>query len=118
MRLFCEHVLGTGPFDDLLRHNGRAEAPIFPDGFAASALGGAFGMIAALHGPVEEQARLSIHPHMLLWFISTTSEARLRNILGRETEEASKYKHNCAQTIEQTANSTARYRLDKAQQQN
>ena len=22
MRLFCEHVLGTGPFDEFLRHNG------------------------------------------------------------------------------------------------
>ena len=88
MRLFCEHVLGTGPFDDHLRHNGKLEAPAFPDGFAASGLGGAFGMIAACHGPVEEQARLSIHPHMLLWFVSSTSEAWLRSILRRETEEA------------------------------
>ena len=40
MRLFCEHVLGTGPFDHLLRHNGhlndRAEGPAFSDGFAAT----------------------------------------------------------------------------------
>jgi hypothetical protein len=89
MRLFCEHVLGSGPFDELLRHNGRTEAPLFPDGFAASALGGAFGMLAAFHGPVEEQARLSIHPHMLLWFVHSTSKAWLRNILRRKTEEAS-----------------------------
>ena len=88
MRLFCEHVLGTGPFDGHLRHNGKLESPAFPDGFAASGLGGAFGMIAACHGPVEEQARLSIHPHMLLWFVSSTSEAWLRSILRRETEEA------------------------------
>ena len=31
---------------------------------------------------------LSIHPHILLWFISTTSEAWLRGILRRDTEEA------------------------------
>ncbi len=68
MRIFCEHVLGTGPFDEFLRHNAWLESPAFPDGFAASCLGGAFGMLAALHGPVEEQARppgaaaLSIRP--------------------------------------------------------
>ena len=45
-------------------------------------------MLAAFHGPIEEQARLSIHPHMLIWFVSTTSEAWLRSILRRETEEA------------------------------
>ena len=77
-----------GPFDDLLRHNGWLEGPAFPDGFAASGLGGAFGILAAFHEPIEEQARLSIHPHMLLWFVSTTSEAWLRSILRRETEEA------------------------------
>ena len=59
MRLFCEHVLGTAPFDENLRHNGRLESPAFPDGFAASGLGGALGMLAALHGPIEEQARHS-----------------------------------------------------------
>ena len=62
--------------------------PAFPDGFAASGLGGAFGMIAALHGPIEEQARLSIHPHILLWFVHAQSEQWLRSILRRETEEA------------------------------
>ena len=88
MRLFLEHVLGTGPFDDHLRHNGRFEGPLFPDGFAASGLGGAYGMLAALHGPIEEQARLSIHPHILLWFVHAQSEQWLRSILRRETEEA------------------------------
>ena len=39
MRLFCEHVLGSGPIDDLLRHNGRLDGPAFPDGFAASGSG-------------------------------------------------------------------------------
>ena len=88
MRLFCEHVLGSGPVDEWLRHNGWHDGAAFPDGFAASGLGGAFGILAAFHGPVEEQARLSIHPHMLLWFVSTTSEAWLRSVLRRETEEA------------------------------
>ena len=45
-------------------------------------------MLAALHGPIEEQARLSIHPHLLLWFANTTSQAWLRTILRQETEEA------------------------------
>ena len=45
-------------------------------------------MIAVVHGPVEKQARLSIRPHMLLWFVSSTSEAWLRSILRRETDEA------------------------------
>ena len=52
MRLFCEHVLGTGPVDELLRHNGWHDGACFPDGFAASCLGGAFGIIAAFHGPI------------------------------------------------------------------
>ena len=69
MRLFCEHVLGTGPFDEFLRHNGWRDGAKFSDGFAASGLGGAFSMVAAMHGPIEEQARLSIHPHILLWFV-------------------------------------------------
>ena len=64
IRLFCEHVLGAGPVDELLRHNGRFEGPIFADGIAASGYGGAFGIIAAHHGPIEEQARLSIHPQI------------------------------------------------------
>ena len=38
MQLFCEHILGTGPFDDLLRHKGHWEGFGFPDGFAASGL--------------------------------------------------------------------------------
>ena len=88
LRLFCEHVLGSGPVDELLRHNGWREASAFPDGFAASCMGGAFGMLAAFHGPIEEQARLSLHPHALLWPIGSTSEAWLRGVLRRETEEA------------------------------
>ncbi len=88
MRLFCEHVLGTGPFDSWLRHNGWLNGAAFPDGFAASGLGGAFAMLAAMHGPIEEQARLSIHPHILLWFVHNQSEQWLRSILKGQTEEA------------------------------
>ena len=88
MQLFCEHVLGTGPFDAWLRHNGYLESALFPDGFAASGLGGAFGLLAALHGPIEEQARLSIHAHILLWLAHAQSEQWLRSLVRRETEEA------------------------------
>ena len=88
MRLFCEHVLGCGPVDDCLRHNGRRDGPAFPDGFAASALGGAFGIVAAYHGPIEEQARLSLHPHINLWFVNTTSQAWLRHILRGDMADA------------------------------
>ena len=88
MRLFCEHVLGSGPFDALLRHNGAMEGAAWPDGFAASLMGGAYGMVAAFHSPIEEQARLSIHPHIVLWLIHCQSERWLRSILRRETEEA------------------------------
>ena len=38
--------------------------------------------------PIEEQARLSIHPHILLWFVSALSEQWLRRVLRKETEEA------------------------------
>ena len=88
MRLFCEHVLGSGPVDEWLRHNGWRDGAAFPDGFAASGLGGAHGILAAFNGPIEEQARLSIHPHILLWLVSVAGEAWLRSVLRRETEEA------------------------------
>ena len=42
LRLFREHVLGSGPVDELLRHNGWREGSAFPDGFAASCMGGRF----------------------------------------------------------------------------
>ena len=41
------------------------------------------GMLAALFGPIEEQARLSIHPHILLWSVHTQSEQWLRRILRK-----------------------------------
>lgn len=88
MRLFCEHVLGCGPMDSMLRHNGRLECPAFPDGYAASGLGGAVGIVAAFHGPVEEQARLSIHPHMHIWHVHGGSEAWMRSMLRREDEQS------------------------------
>ena len=86
MRLFAEHVLGSGPVDEWLRHNGWRDGAAFPDGFAASGLGGAHGILAAFSGPIEEQARLSIHPHILLWIVSAAGEAWLRSILRRERQ--------------------------------
>lgn len=87
MRLFCEHVLGLGPFDEFLRHCGRLEGHSFPDGMAASFLDSAFPHLAAMHGPIKEQARWSIHGHILLWFVSGACEARIRGILRREMHE-------------------------------
>ena len=87
MQLFCEHVLGTGPWDANLRHNGKLNGAAWPDGFAASCLGGAFGMLAALHGPIEEQARLSTHAHILLWFVHSQSEQWLRDVVNRSSDK-------------------------------
>ena len=70
MRLFCEHVLGTGPVDDCLRHNGIIDGVQHADGFAASGAPSAFGFIASMHGPIEEQARLSLHPHINFHFVN------------------------------------------------
>jgi hypothetical protein len=39
----------------------------YEDEWASSCLGGVFGDIAAASGPVETQARGSLHPHILLW---------------------------------------------------
>ena len=88
MRLFCEHVLGTGPFDSQLRHNAAADGVVYPDGYAASLLGAAMNLIASLHGPIEEQARLSCHSHMVFQYINRQSQAWLRAILRKETVEA------------------------------
>ena len=44
-------------------------------------LASSIGMLTALFGPIEEQVRLSIHPHILLWFVHTQSEQWLRRIL-------------------------------------
>ena len=59
MRLFCEHALGTGPFDDCLRHNGSIDGVQHADGFAASGAPAGCGFLASLHGPIEEQACFS-----------------------------------------------------------
>ena len=88
MRLFCEHVLGTGPVDDCLRHNGIIDGVQHADGFAASGAPSAFGFIASMHGPIEEQARLSLHPHINFHFVNRQSQAWLRSVLWKETEDA------------------------------
>ena len=88
LRLFCEHVLGIGPMDEYLRHNASADGVKHPDGYAASFMGGCFNMIAALHGPIEEQARLSCHPHIVMHYINRTSQAWLRSILLKDSPKA------------------------------
>ena len=84
MRLFLEHILGVMPFDEQLRANGSRAGVVYPDGAAADFLGGSFPAIQQLHGPIEEQARLSCHPH----FVNRASQAWLRTILKAETAEA------------------------------
>ncbi len=88
MRLFCEHILGLGPFDNLLRHHGPINGVEYPDGYATSLMGGSFNFIASLHGPIEEQARLSCHSHMVFQYVHTQSQAWLRDILRMQTEQA------------------------------
>lgn len=88
MQLFCEHILGTGPFDTCLRHNGLANGVVYPDGYAAFLLGGAMTMIASMHGPIEEQARLSCHSHMVFHYIHRQSQAWLRSVLRKEAPDA------------------------------
>lgn len=88
MRLFCEHALGTGPFDDCLRHNGSIDGVQHADGFAASGAPAGCGFLASLHGPIEEQARLSMHPHITFHFVNRQSQAWLRSILRKDSEEA------------------------------
>ena len=61
---------------------------MYPDGFAASLLGSAMNMIASMHGPIEEQARLSCHAHIVFQYVNRQSQAWLRTILRKEAPEA------------------------------
>ena len=88
MRLFLQHVLGIAAFDPQLRANGTKNGVEFPDGCIASFTGGSFAAIAHLHGPIEEQARLACHPHIVLHFVNRMSQAWLKGVLRRETSEA------------------------------
>ena len=94
MRLFLEHVLGVMPFDEQLRPNSTRASVVFPDGAAAEFLGGAFPAIQQLHGPIEEQARLACHPHIVLHFVNRASQAWLRRILLAQTTEAQELLHS------------------------
>ena len=76
------------PFDDQLRANGSRAGVIYADGAAANFMGGAFPAVQQLHGPIEEQARLACHPHIVLHFANRTSQAWLRSVLLAETDEA------------------------------
>ena len=88
MRLFLQHVLGIAAFDPELRANGTKNGVEFPDGCIASFTGGSFAAIAHLNGPIEEQARLACHPHIVLHFVNRMSQAWLKGVLRRETSEA------------------------------
>jgi hypothetical protein len=57
-------------------------------GYVASAVGGGINVVVAFHGPVEEQARLSNHAHIVLQFVNRHSFAWLRSQLRLETDEA------------------------------
>lgn len=61
------------------------EAGRAPCGAAGEFFGGCFPAIQQLHGPIEEQARLACHPHIVL---HRTSQAWLRRVLLAETAEA------------------------------
>ncbi|CAE7908776.1 unnamed protein product, partial [Symbiodinium necroappetens] len=87
MQLFLEHVLGIMPFDEQLRANGARGGCAWPDGVAATFMGGSFPAIYQLHGPIEEQARLSLHPHIVLHFVNRPSSRWLKSILRLETDE-------------------------------
>lgn len=76
------------PFDAQLRANGARAGVMFADGAASDFVGGAFPAIQQLHGPIEEQARLACHPHIVLHFVNRTSQAWLRRILLAETAAA------------------------------
>ena len=88
MRLFLEHVLGLQPFNEQLRANGTSNGVKHPDGTIAAFVGDAFAAVAHLHGPIEEQARLSCHPHIVLHFVNRMSQMWLRRVLLLETDEA------------------------------
>ena len=87
MRLFLEHVLGVMPFDEQLRANGSRAGVVYPDGAAAEFVGGAFPAIQQLHGPIEEQARLSCHPHIVLHFVLKAETAEAKRLLRNWQEK-------------------------------
>ena len=60
----------------------------FPDGYAASGINGGLNMVASMNCPNEEHARLSVHGHKTSQYINRQSQAWLRNVLNRTTEEA------------------------------
>eukprot|EP00435_Cladocopium_sp_Y103_P023726 s4406_g5.t1 len=88
MRLFLQHVLGIAPFDKQLRANGTTNGVEFPDGCSAAFMGGSFGAIAHLHGPIEEQARLACYPHIVLHFVNRASQMWLRRVLRQDASAA------------------------------
>lgn len=86
-QMFMMHVLGLGPVDSLLRHNGNTDGTAFPDGRAANLWSGATCSVACAHFPIEEQGRRSTHGHGLLIFNNRQSLEWFRHVLQGSTEE-------------------------------
>ena len=76
MRLFFIHMLGVRP--DCLRNRRRTQAAPprewCTDGVAASSSApGIYGPVLAFRGEVEAQGRGSLHPHILVCLVATSS---------------------------------------------
>lgn len=87
-QLFMMHVLGLGPVDSFLRHNGFADGCVHPDGRAANLWSGGSCSVAAAHFPIEEQGRRSNHGHGLIIFNSRQRLEWLRDLLRGTTTES------------------------------
>ena len=69
MHLFLEHVRGMW-FDKQLRAQKKGAGVVWPDGADAAELFKVeFPAVYQLHGALEEQARLSCHPHSVLHLV-------------------------------------------------
>jgi len=86
-QLFMMHVLGVGPVDNMLRHNGHKDGTLYPDGRAANLWSGGSCSVASAHFPIEEQGRRSNHGHGLIIFNSRQKIDWLRELLKGTTEE-------------------------------
>lgn len=86
-QMFMMHVLGVGPVDNMLRHNGIKDGAVHADGRAANLCGGATCSVACAHFPIEEQGRRSNHGHGLVIFNNRQSSQWLHDVLNGSTDE-------------------------------
>ena len=110
-QLFLTHILGLGPVDDLLRHNGFHDGVVYGDGFAASFCNGSCPPIAAAHFPIEEQGRLSCHGHGTVIFVSDRALSWFRETLDGQTADAkqrlSEWRTQVLRSVETVQNTCA-----------